>query len=497
MLFTQPEFLGFFALVFAAYYAVSVRGWQVRLLLAASFVFYAWHTPALLLLLLFSIVVNAVASHQVARRGGRVRLAWAAAGVILNLLLLATFKYGGLLAGLVTSPEATLLDGWLASLAVLPLPVGISFYTFEGISLLVDVLKGKVRPLESAGHGAPSFRRHLENTGLFIAFFPHLAAGPILKAAHFFPQIGAKRLAEIRWSVVVRSLITGFFLKMVVADNLKDFTFWLEHPFCLTLGRLNAAVLLFGYSMQIFADFAGYSLIAIGLGAALGYELPPNFHAPYLARSLAEFWRRWHISLSTWLRDYLYIPLGGNRHGTARMCCNLLVVMALGGLWHGAAWSFLLWGCYHGVGLVVERLLRTALSERAHDDFERPASTWKAVASWLPGALRMAAVFAFVSAGWMLFKLTDIRHVLAFGQMLVSGEGAPLNLSQALAVACFSLPAVVFHLLHLPFVERWLARHRQQPGAGFQLLEEGVFAFMLAAVFLNSGTSDAFIYFQF
>lgn len=497
MLFTRPEFLGFFALVFAAYYAMSARGWQVPLLLVASGVFYAWHTPALLFLLVFSVLLNATTSHQVAQRGGRARLAWATGGVVVNLLLLAAFKYGGLLAGLLMKTPAQPLDGWLTALAVLPLPVGISFYTFEGISLLVDVLKNKVRPLE-AGTGKPgSFFRHLENTGLFIAFFPHLAAGPILKAAHFFPQIGAKRLADIRWSVVVRSLITGFFLKTVVADNLKDFTFWLEHPFCLTLGRLNGVVLLFGYSMQIFADFAGYSLIAIGLGAALGYELPPNFDAPYLARSLAEFWRRWHISLSTWLRDYLYIPLGGNRHGAARTCFNLLLVMALGGLWHGAAWSFLVWGCYHGVGLVVERVLRAAVPSRARDDLTRPSSAWRAGASWLLGGLRMAAVFAFVSAGWMLFKLTDIHHAVAFGRMLLTGEGAPLNLSQTLAVACFSLPAVVFHALHLPPVAARLGPFRQQSSMGFLCLEEGVFAVMLAAVLLNSGTSDAFIYFQF
>ncbi|MFN9911764.1 MAG: MBOAT family O-acyltransferase, partial [Pirellulaceae bacterium] len=219
------------------------------------------------------------------------------------------------------------------------------FYTFHGISLLVDVFRG--RNLETFERDK-SLYRHLADTLLYLVFFPQLIAGPIIKAKEFYPQVTLKSIRQVDYQGSVRLLILGLFLKTVVADNLSEQTFWIAYPYFLGKSSADLLLLLYGYSAQIFADFAGYSLIAIGLARLLGYQLPDNFHFPYLASSIGEFWRRWHISLSSWLCDYLYIPLGGNQKGAVRTYFNLIIVMFLGGLWHGAAWSFAIWGLWHG-----------------------------------------------------------------------------------------------------------------------------------------------------
>ncbi|MDB6073669.1 MAG: putative rane protein involved in D-alanine export [Verrucomicrobiaceae bacterium] len=492
MLFTRLEFLWLFLATFALYYLPGLRRLQVGVLLAASLVFYGWHSPELLVLLALSIAINAITSFQASRTGSRTRLAWASAGVVANLLVLGFFKYGALLTQLAVKVMHLPQEGLVLTLMQLPLPIGISFYTFEGISLLVDVLKGRVRELDHRPGERGAFTRHLANTSLFIAFFPHLIAGPILKASHFYPQIGRKSFSAIRWDIVARSLVTGYFMKMVIADNLKDYTFWLTYPYCLSVGTLTGLALLFGYAMQIFADCAGYSLIAIGLAAILGYELPPNFNFPYIADSLSDFWRRWHISLSTWLRDYLYFPLGGNRNGALMTYFNLLLVMALGGLWHGAAWSYMVWGCYHGLGLALERLATQTLGARLPS-----TANWPRVARAFVKGLRIMGVFVFVSLGWLLFKLTDIRHVAEFLLMLTQKTSVHANIEQTSAVALYSLPVLFWHALHLPSVQRWKRDfHRSFPRVNDRS-EDLFHGVMVAAIILNSGTSNAFIYFQF
>ena len=217
----------------------------------------------------------------------------------------------------------------------------------------------------------------------------------MLKAAAFFPQIGRHYFANVRWDVVASNLLTGYFLKMVVADNLHNYTSWISYPYYQVNGTLTNSVLIVGYACQIFSDFAGYSMIAIGLAEGFGYKLMTNFNFPYISRSLSEFWRRWHISLSSWLRNYLYIPLGGNQRGHVRTYFNLLIVMALGGLWHGAAWSYAVWGVFHGVGLVVERLA-TQVSKRFIPN--RPALG--TIPRFLLSAVQMGTVFVFVMIGW-------------------------------------------------------------------------------------------------
>jgi alginate O-acetyltransferase complex protein AlgI len=270
--------------IFAIYYLYPSRHWQVLILIIASFIFYAWNLPILLLLLLLSILINAFTSFKVANTSSKkMRLFWATLGVVLNLSILGLFKYGSLLTNLglsllnVSNPPAS---GAIAILLHLPLPIGISFYTFQGISLAVDVLRQQESGEEPISIHYHNPFQYLLDTSFFLSFFPQLVAGPIARAQYFYPQIRTKYFQEIRWDLVFRYLVIGYFLKMVVADNLKDYTFWISFPYYQAWGTSTNIVLLFGYSMQIFADFAGYSLIAIGIAAAFGYTLPQNFNFP-------------------------------------------------------------------------------------------------------------------------------------------------------------------------------------------------------------------------
>lgn len=458
MLFNSWIFVGFALTTFLLYYLSILQKFQVYLLIGASFFFYAWDSPWLLCLLLFSIIINSITSYQVAYAKSN-RIAWASSGVIVNLLVLGFFKYAGLLSG-------HLID--------LPLPIGISFYTFEGISLLLDVLSRKENDQVFVN---PSGLKHLANTSFFVAFFPHLIAGPILKARYFYPQIGYKYFKDIPWSVASHSLIVGYFLKLVVADNLKDYTFWLSYPYYKSLSALTGLSLLFGYSMQIFADFAGYSLIAIGLAALFGYILPANFNFPYISGSLSEFWRRWHISLSTWLRDYLYFPLGGNRKGNIRTCINLMIVMILGGLWHGAAWSYAVWGFYHGIGLAIERFITKR----------------RLIAGNFFSTL---GVFIFVSFGWLLFKFPQFDQAIDFTRMMLVNLQQEINPGLVLPIFFFSSPVIIYHILNIEGLKvhfsKYLLLDQLTP-----LFRDAVLGLLVFMIILNSGSSNGFIYFQF
>jgi alginate O-acetyltransferase complex protein AlgI len=502
MLFNSSTFLFFFTLVFTIYYVPIFRQLQVWILVIASFIFYAWSSPWLLNLLLLSILINTITSYQVIKAHSKnKRILWAIAGIVINLSVLALFKYGSLFTSLFidigdipNSSENKTID----LLLHLPLPIGISFYTFEGISLLVDAYKhseqkGDKSLLTNNYRQRYNPLNYLLNTSHFITFFPHLIAGPILKANDFYPQICVKFFKDIPWDIVFRSLTTGYFLKMVIADNLKDYTFWITYPYFLQAGTLTNVVLLFGYSMQIFADFAGYSLIAIGLAASLGYTLPENFNFPYISSSISEFWRRWHISLSTWLRDYLYIPLGGSRKGNIRTYVNLMVVMTLGGLWHGAAWSYAVWGIFHGVGLALERFLGWHGKFKKFEESQKPL--WL---KFLADFLRVISVFCFVTLGWLLFKLPKIDEAISFLVTLVSNFHVPSNFRLITPVLIYSVPIVIYHLPHFPtFQKKNTSIVHEDKGLLQKSTQDLITIAMLVLIILNSGSSNEFIYFQF
>nr|WP_242927468.1 MBOAT family O-acyltransferase [Pontibacter vulgaris] len=422
-------------------------------------------------MLLVSIVINAVTSYFIQWGAQNKRRLIAAAGVIANLGILAFFKYSPLFASTVFSGSNDNLSNFLLTI---PLPVGISFYTFQGISLVLDTYKEDKR--ESIV--PKGFMEHFRNTIFFISFFPQLVAGPIVKAYDFIPQIAVKTLKDINWEYCFRCLVVGYFLKMVVADNLKDQTFWIAYPYFERYASITLIVMLLGYSMQIFADFAGYSLIALGVAGLFGYRLMDNFNFPYISRSFSEFWRRWHISLSSFLKEYLYVPLGGNRKGAFRTYLNLMIVMFLGGLWHGAAWSYAVWGTFHGVALALERFLGSKI---------------KLPDTGLIRFVQMVLVFSFVTLAWLLFKLPDFSYaVLYFKALFTNWHIAPGSLGYAIMgyTILYSLPVVLYHLHYL---------YAQKLTVAFVIrkTEVALYAVMLFMLAVNSGTANEFIYFQF
>ncbi len=466
MLFNSFEFLYFLIFVFSLYYLPIFRQIQLQLLVGASLCFYAWNNPSLLVLLAVSIVFNSWISYRLAFSSRK--MLGLGCGLVFNLGLIIFFKY----ADLFVRTLGLAGTSWGAKVSAIPLPIGISFYTFEAISLLMDI--SRRQELSKAAFVDASPGKHLSKTSLFIAFFPHLISGPILKAHDFYPQIGPKRFSNIDWAYCLRLLVLGYFLKCVVADNLRDITTEIVYPKFLLLNSITLLVLVFGYSMQIFADFAGYSLIAIGLGAMFGYQLPTNFNFPYVADSLSDFWRRWHISLSSWLKEYLYIPLGGSRLGRARTYINLFVVMFLGSLWHGAAWSFALWGTYHGLGLAAERYI----SEK-----------WPRLGASVARPIKMLLVFSYVTLGWLLFKLTDYKEAADYLRAILENWSVGIGGQRTyiLTVLLLSFPIVVYH-------GAYLLKERITLG---YLWEGLIYGAMLAACILSPGLGSAFIYFQF
>ena len=480
MLFTTWTFAALLLVTLIFYYLVpkfSRAGEaQIGVLVISSMVFYAYETPVLIILLVFSILINSYHSMKIiqAQEARRCTKVWTGSAVAINLLLLGFFKYAGFLA------HSFIPDGVLRSLVAdlgkIPLPVGISFYSFQAISLVVDLHREESSKMTTlvtlAGEGR--FWRFTHRVGFFIAFFPQLVAGPIVKAHDFFHQIGAKVASDINWSYAVKSFIAGLFLKMVVADNLKEVTVLLGQG--LITHRIDLIFLVYGYSFQIFADFAGYSLIAIGLASMFGYRLSINFNFPYLSASITEFWQRWHISLSTWLKEYLYFPLGGNRRGAARTYFNLFVVMLLGGLWHGAAWSYVAWGASHGLFLAAERLI---------------SGKFKPFKSPVVKCIQVVVVFHVVSFLWLLFLLPDFKSLVSLGGDFAQGrwQFSPQNI---FTVAVFSAPIVLYH--------GWFALKRWRPAIG-NLVSPSIqwwgYAVLVFLIITNSGTTGAFVYFQF
>lgn len=470
MLFNSFEFIILVLATFIIYYLPICKKIQVYILILASLAFYTFHNPILLALLLSSIFINVVASYLIVHsQKNKSKRIYSILGVILNLGILAFFKYSPLIGVSFFSSHSSIGE----FLVSIPLPVGISFFTFQGISLVVDTFKHE-KANEYQSLIPRQFALHSFRTALFISFFPQLVAGPIVKAHDFLPQIKTKTFKDINWEKVFKDIVIGYFLKMVIADNLKDQTFWISYPYFEYFSSLSLSGLLFGYSMQIFADFAGYSLIAIGISGLFGYNLHDNFLYPYISTSLSEFWRRWHISLSSFLKEYLYIPLGGNRKGKFRTYINLMITMVLGGLWHGAAWSYAVWGTYHGVFLAIERLLKDHISIRNTVFIQ---------------IIKGLFIFSFVTLGWLLFKLPEFGHVIKYVYALVGNLSPSVNLEVITHVAIYSVPVICYHLYYL-------LKPRLQ-NLNIYKFEPIIYGFMIFSIMTNSGSANEFIYFQF
>jgi alginate O-acetyltransferase complex protein AlgI len=391
MLFPTLNFLLFFAAVVIVVFALRGNYYLRKLaLLLASYFFYAqwnWHFCALLG---FSSAVSYVAGRLIAAEESAISRKLALAGAIsIHLLLLGTFKYCDFFVSSINSLAHSLGLGYELPFFEVILPVGISFFTFHGISYVVDVYRREV-----------AVCRRLTDLFLYMSFFPQLVAGPIVRAAFFLPQLYCPPRDRIALGPPLMLIAGGLFKKAIIANylatDLVDPVFFDPASFT-TLDLLIAA---YGYAIQIYCDFSGYSDMAIGMAALLGYRFPPNFNQPYRAQSLQEFWRRWHISLSSWLRDYLYKPLGGNRCGRWITIRNLMITMLLGGIWHGAAWKFVAWGGMHGVGLVAERALLGTIPRAPRSRLLRMLATF--------------AVFHFVCLAWVFFRADSFDAVMIY-----------------------------------------------------------------------------------
>lgn len=406
MLFTEPRFLLFFCLVLALYWLIPGNRPRKLLLLIGSYIFYAAWDWRFLALIWFSTLVD----YQVALQLAREKLEHRRRLLLLvslcsNLGVLFTFKY----CGFFVASAIELANGFGAGLnettISIVLPVGISFYTFQTLSYTIDVYARRLQPRDS-----------LLDVALFVAFFPQLVAGPIVRARTFLPQLEARRrLALVPVQACLCLFLIGFFKKAAVSDSLAPFIDQVfAEPALYATSAILGAVLL--YAAQIYCDFSGYSDMAIATAGLLGYRLPRNFAAPYLACDLSDFWRRWHISLSSWLRDYLYVPLGGNRHGTAITYRNLMLTMVLGGLWHGAGMNFLFWGFLHGLGLIVHKEWRWAMTMMGW----RPPDTppW----SWLLRLLGLALTVYWVCLAWVFFRQPDWEEALYMAYVMLSGQ---------------------------------------------------------------------------
>src|SRR5215212_8107048 len=473
MLFNSLTFVVFFLVVLAAYW--TMRSWEGRknLLLVASYLFYgAWNPPFAALLFATTALDFYLGRQMGKRQTPQERKVWLVVSVVVNLSMLGFFKYGNFLLENFTWVLARGGIQYKPPHLDVFLPIGISFYTFHSLSYTLDIYRGVMKPTRS-----------LRDFALAVSFFPQLVAGPIVRAGDFLPQLAhppKPQKGRFLWGLLLMTL--GLFEKVVLADTLlagsADRVFGYKGP----LMMVDSWTGVLAFAGQIFCDFAGYSTCAIGAALCLGFHLKDNFRFPYAAIGFSDFWRRWHISLSTFLRDYLYIPLGGNRSGAARAMVNLVIVMFIGGLWHGAAWTFVVWGLLHGSYLAIERLLRATVKE----------------APWMENfAVKLLiglTTYVAVLIAWVYFRASNFENASRmiagmFGRHL-TGD-ALLSTREILQVSIVTLFLLAAH---------WALRDISIEAAVTRLPRWTVTAIwflMACAIILTQGSSNAFIYFQF
>lgn len=468
MLFNSFDFLVFFLVVFCVQYGLAHRPRNL-FLLAASYFFYGCWDWRFLGLMAVSTIIDYCCSHAIASNDDTARRRrLLTLSIVVNLSILGFFKY----AGFFVDSWVTLADS--AGIELAPrtwkiiLPVGISFYTFQTMSYTWDVYRGEMKPL-----------KNFWDFALYVAFFPQLVAGPIERGKHLSPQIqSGPRTTLPGFQFGSWLVLKGLFKKAVIADNLSpivDSMFSLESP-----TAVQVMVGVYAFAFQIYCDFSGYTDMARGVGRMMGYDLSLNFRLPYFATNPSEFWQRWHISLSSWLRDYLYIPLGGSRGGALRTYRNLMLTMVLGGLWHGAAWTFVIWGCFHGLLLIMHRRIT------------RGVQLSKSM-SRLTYPLRLVAMFHLTCLGWLIFRAESLVNL----QAMLAG------------LTRFDLPSVgdwrnlwMLAVLCLPLIALHAAKERTKQLVfvpNLSLFPKLVISIAMVIAILSIGSfgKQDFIYFQF
>lgn len=469
MAFNSFQYAVFLALVFFTYRALGRRG-QNLLLLAASYLFYAFWDWRFLSLLVVSTVVDFIIGRRLRLAAGPARTRLLATSMVVNLGILGFFKYFGFFADSFAGMLSQFgLEASVPTLQII-LPVGISFYTFQTMSYTIDIYRGQMEPTDD-----------WLSFAVFVAFFPQLVAGPIERARRLLPQFEVERLPAQRAQIVsgLYLIAVGLFKKVVLADAVAPVV---EEAFsgAQTAGWLQLLIGIYAFSLQIYGDFSGYSSIARGSARLFGIELMVNFDQPYLSRNITQFWRTWHISLSTWLRDYLYIPLGGNRGGRLATYRNLMLTMLLGGLWHGAAWVFVVWGFLHGLYLSAHRRFR-----RPNDSADPGFPVWRD----LPA---IVVTFHLVALAWIFFRSASITGALDYLGGILTLRPGPIPWESILLVLPLMGASLVLDLAQRragshEAILRWPAFAR---GLAYAVL-------LITFITFSGQPTVPFIYFQF
>lgn len=476
MLFTSAEFLVFLPLVFALYWLLAHRlKWQNLLVVVASYVFYGWWDWRFLLLIAFTSACSFAFGLLINRslnEGKERKARWFnTLNIVINIAILALFKYHNFFVESLVSLFPRI--GAEKLLLNLILPVGISFYTFQALSYTIDVYRQKIEPT-----------RDVVQFFAYVSFFPQLVAGPIERATQLLPQFGKEREFNDAMAVDgIRQMLWGFFKKIVVADNCAVFV---DNIWGYYAGQSGSTLLVaaFLFSIQIYCDFSGYSDIAIGCAKLFGIKLMRNFNVPYFSRDIAEFWRRWHISLTTWFRDYIYIPMGGSRVSKAKVIRNTLVIFLVSGLWHGANWTFVVWGAYHALlflPLIVMGKNRKYTNIVAE---ERVLPSLKEFG-------QMLLTFLLAMIGWVLFRSETIGQAWDF-------------LGGMFDKSLFTMPAIPVKTLlfvAIMLVVEWIQRKKEHgfvmDGVKSGVLRYACYIAVLAVIFVFGVFNESFIYFQF
>jgi alginate O-acetyltransferase complex protein AlgI len=475
MLFDSPIYICFLVLVVVIYWRLPWRK-QNYMLLAASYFFYGWWDWRFLLLMLASTTLDYLIGLQIAKSDNHTkRRALLIFSLVLNFGFLGFFKYFNFFIDSF-SGAAQMLGFHNIPLPLLRiiLPPGISFYTFQEVAYIVDVYNRKLEPASN-----------IFDYALFISLFPHLIAGPIQRPSHLLPQVQhPRKFDENKVFDGIMLILFGLFRKCVIADNCALLA---NAAFNGTLGPPNLAIVLLGsyaFAWQIYGDFSGYSDIARGSAQLMGFHFMVNFRQPYLADSLQSFWRRWHISLSTWLRDYLYIALGGNAKGRVRTYSNLLTTMLLGGLWHGANWTFVVWGAIHGLWLAIERFLKETFGRTSNkrDTSSTGAMLW----------VKRIALFQLVCVTWIFFRAQSVREAWHFLKGITVWSWSPQYWIALKFLAVFSLPLFLLDLV----LETRDEEYAFEKSAPSYRLAWGT-AILILITFFSANQASAFIYFQF
>ncbi len=471
MLFNSLSFVLFLIIVLALYYS-GIFSWtnRKRILLFASYIFYGIWNPSLVILLWISTVVDWVAGKKLStEENERKRKLWLFLSLAVNLGFLAFFKYRDFLLDNFTTAVNSYGYGYQAQPMDIILPMGISFYTFQTMSYTIDMYLNRTERAKT-----------FLDFALYVTFFPQLVAGPIVRAQDLITQFYEEKKASLNqffWGLFL--LTIGLFLKIVLADTLLSETADNIFGSKAILHSVDAWAGTLAFSGQIFFDFAGYSTCAIGIALMLGIVLPDNFRYPYAAIGFSDFWKRWHITLSSWLRDYLYIPLGGNKHGILRMYTALMITMLLGGLWHGAAWTFVVWGALHGFYLIIERVLRNKIQLKINR---------------YNGILLALLTYILVNFTWVFFRARefDTAKNIISSMLFMNPEGEKI-------LAAFDV-LKVFSLILILFSCHWVMRHTSLKAVSLKTPTWilGVFwALMFFLIAISQSGGEQFIYFQF